>query len=95
MKKFGLNYSQISICVVIFLTLLDLCQPGILLGPRAERVKTHAQQKKMYPPRFTLQVHNENATHAAVALMEFKGASSDLSTEIYLSLPTAGNSAFF
>ena len=44
----------------------------------------------MYPPRFTLQVHGQNATHDAVALVEFKGACMDLSTEIYLSLPTAG-----
>ena len=45
---------------------------------------------KMYPPRFTLQVNGQNATHDAVALVEFKGACMDLSTEIYLSLPTAG-----
>ena len=46
--------------------------------------------KKMYPPRFTLEVHGENATHHAVALVEFGGACVDLSTEIYLSLPTRG-----
>ena len=45
---------------------------------------------KTYPPRFTLEVHGENATHNAVALVEFQGACQDLSTEIYLSLPTAG-----
>ena len=46
--------------------------------------------ENMYPPRFTLQVHGENATHDAVALVEFGGACMDLSTEIYLSLPTRG-----
>ena len=46
--------------------------------------------RKMYPPRFTLQVHGQNATHDAVALVGFKGACQYLSTEIYLSLPTAG-----
>ena len=46
--------------------------------------------KKMYPPRFTLEVHGENATHDAVALVEFQGACMDLSTEIHLSVPTRG-----
>ena len=46
--------------------------------------------ENMYPPRFTLQVHGENATHDTVALVEFGGACVDLSTEIYLSLPTRG-----
>ena len=46
--------------------------------------------KKMYPPRFTLDVHGENATHDAVALVEFQGACMDLSTEIHLSVPTRG-----
>ena len=52
---------------------------------------------KMYPPRFTLEVHGQNATHDAVAVVEFKGAHQDLSTEIYLSLPTTGTKkpAFF
>ena len=49
---------------------------------------------KMYPPRFTLQVHGQNATHDAVALVEFKGACMDLSTEIYLSLPTRGTKKY-
>ena len=61
----------------------------ILLGPRAERVEL-MHSSKMYPPRFTLQVHGQNATHDAVALVEFKGACMDLSTEIYLNLPAAG-----
>ena len=43
---------------------------------------------KMYPPRFTLQVHGENATHDAVALVKFQGACMELSTEIHLHLPT-------
>ena len=49
-------------------------------------------KKKMYPPRFTfkLEVRGENATHDAVALVEFQGACMDLSTEIHLSLPTRG-----
>ena len=47
-------------------------------------------RKKTYPPRFTLEVHGENATHNAVALVEFQGACQDLSTEIYLGLPTTG-----
>ena len=46
--------------------------------------------RKMYPPRFTLQVHGQSATHGAVALVQFRGDCKDLSTEIYLSLPTAG-----
>ena len=49
---------------------------------------------KMYPPRFTLQVHGQNAIHDAVALVEFKGTCMDLSTEIYLSLPTAGTKKY-
>ena len=50
--------------------------------------------KKMYPPRFTLQVHSKNATHDAVALVEFLGACQDMSTEIYLGLPTAGTKKY-
>ena len=46
--------------------------------------------KRMYPPRFTLEVHGENATHDADALVEFQGACMDLSTEIHLHLPTRG-----
>ena len=47
-------------------------------------------RNKMYPPRFILEVHGENATCNEVALVEFKGACQDLSTEIYLGLPTPG-----
>lgn len=47
--------------------------------------------EKTYPPRFTLEVHGENATHNEVTLVEFEGACQDLSTQIYLSLPTTGN----
>ena len=50
---------------------------------------------KMYPPRFTLEVHGGNATHDAIALVEFKGACMDLSTEIYLRLPATGTLHFF
>ena len=46
--------------------------------------------RKMYPPRFTLQVHGQSATHDAVAQVEFKGGCMELSTEIYLGLPTTG-----
>ena len=52
-------------------------------------------REKMYPPRFTLEVHGENATGAAVALVEFEGACTALSTEIHLSLPTTGTLHFF
>ena len=47
--------------------------------------------QKMYPPRFTLQVCGDKATHDATALVEFEGACEDLSTEIHLSLPTTGS----
>ena len=47
-------------------------------------------RNKTYPPRFILEVHGENATHNEVALVDFKGACQDLSTEIYLGLPTPG-----
>ena len=50
--------------------------------------------RKMYPPRFTLQVHGQSATHDAVALVQFRGDCVDLSTEIYLSLPTAGTKKY-
>ena len=46
--------------------------------------------QKMYPPRFTLQVCGDKATHDATALVEFEGACEDLSTEIHLGLPTTG-----
>ena len=48
------------------------------------------RDQKMYPPRFTLQVCGDKATHDATALVEFEGACEDLSTEIHLSLPTTG-----
>ena len=51
-------------------------------------------REKMYPPRFTLEVHGGNATDDTVALVEFEGACMDLSTEIYLSLPTTGTLHF-
>ena len=52
--------------------------------------------ERTYPPRFTLEVHGENATHNEVALVEFEGAYQDLSTQIYLSLPATGTKfAFF
>ena len=51
-------------------------------------------KQKMYPPRFTLEVHGGNATDDTVALVEFEGACMDLSTEIYLSLPTTGTLHF-
>ena len=47
--------------------------------------------KKIYPPRFILEVHGENATHNEVALVEFEGVHQDLSAQIFLSLPTTGN----
>jgi len=46
--------------------------------------------QKMYPPRFTLQVCGDKATHDATAVVEFEGACEDLSTEIHLGLPTTG-----
>ena len=48
-------------------------------------------RNNIYPPRFTLEVHGENATCNEVTLVEFEGACQDLSTQIYLSLPTTGN----
>ena len=47
-------------------------------------------EQKMYPPRFTLQVCGEKATHDTTAVVEFEGACEDLSTEVHLSLPTTG-----
>ena len=52
-------------------------------------------EQKMYPPRFTLQVCGEKATHDATAVVEFEGACEDLSTEIHLSLPTTGTHKLF
>ena len=53
-------------------------------------------EQKMYPPRFTLQVCGEKATHNATAVVEFEGACEDLSTEIDLGLPTTGiHEAFY
>ena len=45
--------------------------------------------RKMYPPRFTLEVHGQNSTHDAVALveLEFEDGYQNPSTEIYFSLP--------
>ena len=44
--------------------------------------------RKMYPPRFTLQVATRpDPTHDAVAMVEFEGAYQNPSTEIYFSLP--------
>ena len=52
-------------------------------------------EQKMYPPRFTLQVCGEKATHDTTAVVEFEGACEDLSTEIHLSLPTTGTHEVF
>ena len=43
---------------------------------------------RMYPPRFTVRVHGEDATTAAVAHMSFVGASKELSTEVVLPVRT-------
>ena len=43
---------------------------------------------RMYPPRFTVRVHGEDATAAAVAHMSFMGTSEELSMEVVLPVRT-------
>ena len=43
---------------------------------------------RTYPPRFTVRVHGEEATAAAVAHMSFMGASEELSMEVVLPVRT-------
>ena len=49
-----------------------------------------AQQEsvRMYPPRFTVRVHVEDATAAAVAHMSFMGTSEEFSMEVVLPVRT-------
>lgn len=74
----------IPICIVIYQ--IYASQVYFWDNEQSELKLIHSE--KMYPPRFTLQVHGENATHDAVAVVEFGGDCMDLSTEICLSLPT-------
>ena len=54
-----------------------------------ETMKT-MHELKMYPPRFTIEVHGEGATAASCVEVQFTGVDRNLNTEVALPLPVPG-----